>query len=219
MKTESTVMTTTVIYSDDGQRRYSLKKVWDDKLNKLAVIMLAPATASGIAVDHTTMYILDNAVRLGFGSVEIVNLNSMIGDSSFRSMTEDPENIAAIIAAAKEANTVVYAPGSGMNGNKVFLDAQKEILNLIVAEGQASKLMCLSDGVGGRFYHPLAPKVRLWELEAFTVNEVTGVTDSAAQKRAKAGKSGRKNRKEVDVNVEKADSGPNAGDGKSSTGT
>ena len=70
MKTTKTVLTTETVFSDDGEKRYLLKKVWDEAKPKLAVVMLAPSEASGIELDNSTQLVLNNAVRLGFGSVK-----------------------------------------------------------------------------------------------------------------------------------------------------
>ena len=79
MKTINTTLTTTAIYSDKGDKRYLLRKAWDDTKPRLAIIMLAPSEASGIELDNTTMLVLNNASRLGYGSVSIVNLFATLG--------------------------------------------------------------------------------------------------------------------------------------------
>ena len=51
MKTETTTLKTEAIYSDDGTRRFLLRKIWSEKLPKLAIIMLSPAIPALLAED------------------------------------------------------------------------------------------------------------------------------------------------------------------------
>ena len=69
MNTITTVLTTKTICSDDGSKRYLLKKTWDKEKPKLTIIMLAPSSAADIELDSSTMLVLNNAYRLNFGSV------------------------------------------------------------------------------------------------------------------------------------------------------
>ena len=48
MNTIITTLTTEAVFSKDGIKRYLLHKTWDEKKQKLSVIMLAPSKASGI---------------------------------------------------------------------------------------------------------------------------------------------------------------------------
>ena len=43
MQTVKTTLTTEAIFSDDGAKRYLLRKTWDDSKPILSIIMLAPA--------------------------------------------------------------------------------------------------------------------------------------------------------------------------------
>ena len=55
----TTTLSTTATFSDDGLKRYLLKKTWDTSLPKLAIIMLAPSIASGVTMDSTTNLVLN----------------------------------------------------------------------------------------------------------------------------------------------------------------
>lgn len=74
MQTIQTNLTTEAIFSDDGAKRYLLRKTWDESKPALSIIMLAPSSASGIELDSSTQLVLNNAFRLGFGSVDVLNL-------------------------------------------------------------------------------------------------------------------------------------------------
>ena len=80
MRTEVTELRTEAVYSDDGEKRYLLRKTWDESKPKLAIVMLAAGEADGIQLDTTTQLVINNASRLGFGSVAIVNLSATLND-------------------------------------------------------------------------------------------------------------------------------------------
>lgn len=172
MNTITTTLTTDAIFSDDGLKRYTLCKTWDASLPKLAIIMLAPSEASGIVLDTTTQLVLNNASRLGYGSVVIVNLFATLNDFDLRKAEdEDPDNLKAILAAAESADHVVYGPGTGKAKSKVFLQRQEQILNAL--RPYEAKLNCLCNESGrARLQHPLSPAVREWHLSPLKINEL-----------------------------------------------
>ena len=129
MKKIETILTTTVLSSDDGKKRYLLSKTWDAKKPRLAIIMLAPSEAMGVTLDATTQRVLNNCVHLGYGVVDILNLFATVDDFDLkRAEEEDAENINAIVQAAQKADVVVYAPGVGKLKSKVFQERQKQVL-------------------------------------------------------------------------------------------
>ena len=65
MKVTTTTLTTETIFSEDGKKRYLLHKEWDANKKQIAIIMLAPSEADGIALDKTTLQVVNNTVRLG----------------------------------------------------------------------------------------------------------------------------------------------------------
>ena len=178
MNTINTTLTTEAVFSDDGHKRYLLRKVWDETLPKLAIIMLAPSEASGIELDTTTQLVLNNASRLGYGSVSIVNLFATLNDFSLKQAAdEDTENTDVIIQQAKTADLIVYAPGVGKAKSKVFLKRQEQILTALVPF--SSKLHCLSNKDGNaRLQHPLSPAVREWNVVPFDISELLPPSES-----------------------------------------
>ena len=172
METIMTTLTTKAVFSDDGRKRYLLEKVWDDSKPSLAVLMIAPSDASGVALDNSTLLVLNNASRLGYGSVAVLNLFATLNDFSLRrAESEDPENIKVIVEAAEKADAVIYAPGVGKAKSKVFQKRQEQVLAALRPfEG---KLNCLCDAHGNaRLQHPLSPAVRTWYLSSFKVEEL-----------------------------------------------
>ena len=189
MKIIQTTLATAAHFSDDGAKRYLLRKLWDEKLPSLAVIMLAPSEASGIELDTTTQLVLNNASRLGYGSVTIVNLFATLNDFALRhAEDEDPENLDAILLAAKNADQIVYAPGTGKIKNKAFQRRQEQVLNALLP--YEAKLCCLCNENGkARLQHPLSPAVRVWHLSPLKVSELIDIpetTNETPKKKTKA---------------------------------
>lgn len=172
MKKIQTTLTTTAEFSENGKKRYLLTKTWDEKKPHLAIIMSSPSEASGVALDNTTMLVLNNASRLGYGTVSIVNLFSTIGNlKECFAEDSDKENLKYIDSTAKNADIVVYASGVGKATNKAFIKRQTQVLEIL--KPYENKLRCLSDKEGSsRFQHPLSPAVRTWYLSPMKINEL-----------------------------------------------
>lgn len=190
MKTIETTLTTTVLSSDDETKRYLLSKTWDVKKPRLAIVMLVPSEASGITLDTTTQLVLNNCSRLGYGSVDILNLFATVDDFDLKQTEEeDAENIKAIVSSAEKADVVVFAPGVGKTRNKQFQARQKQVL--MALQPFEGKLCCLTNKSGeARLQHPLSPAVRTWELSPLKVTELlpTEVKEKPVQKKTTTGK-------------------------------
>ena len=160
------------MFSNDGLKRYQLVKTWDSSLPKLAIIMLAPSAASGIALDNTTALVLNNASKLGYGCVAIVNLFATLGDYGLtHAEDEDPDNLKSILDICQNADQIVYAPGTGKAKSKVFQRRQEQVLNAL--RRYESKLNCLTNSEGkARLQHPLSPALKTWVLSPLAVNEL-----------------------------------------------
>ena len=179
MKTVTTTLLTEAVFSDDGLKRYLLKKSWDDQKAKLTVVMLAPSDAGGIELDTTTQLVLNNATRLGYGGVAIVNLFATLNDFALKQAEgEDVENMSAIVEAAKDADLIVYAPGVGKAKSKLFQQRQERVLCALRPYEEKLHCLCSVNG-GGRLLHPLAPAVRVWALSPFKVAELVAETVEA----------------------------------------
>jgi hypothetical protein len=178
-------------FSDDGKKRYLLKKIWDEKKPTMAIIMLVPSEAAGIELDSTTLLVLNNASRLGYGSVSIVNLFSTLGDFKLENVEKsDKDNCDVILQVAKDSDIVVYAAGVGKASNKKFMERQKQILETL--KSYEKKLRCLCDKEGNsRFQHPLSPAVRTWYLSEMHIDEIIKV-DEQKQKKITSSKNKKK---------------------------
>lgn len=172
MKTLVTELKTEATYSDDGAKRYILKKTWDNTKPRLTIVMLVSGGAGGVELDTTTLLVLNNASRLGFGGVNIVNLFATLNDFVLKDVeVEDKDNLDAILKAAEESDIVVYAPGTGKTKNKMFVAAQDYVLAAL--RPYEKKLRCLCNEFGkSRYQHPLSPQVREWNLSELKINEL-----------------------------------------------
>ena len=137
--------------------------------------MLVPSSSGLVPVDVSTGLVLSNCYRLGYGSVTIVNLFATINDFALKhSSNEDMENMEAIIKAGETASTIVYGAGTGKQKNKLFAEVQKKVL--LALKPYEEKLYCLCDKEGGgRYLHPLSPRVREWHLLPLKVTELIDV--------------------------------------------
>ena len=188
MKNLMTVLTTEAVFSDDGLKRYILKKTRDESKPKVAVIMLAPSEASTVSLDNSSMLVLNNSYRLGYGGVTILNLFATLNDFSLRQAEmEDAENMDAILQTCQEADAVVYAPGVGKASSKAFQRRQEQVLSVLAP--MEGKLHCLCDEEGkARLQHPLSPAVRTWYLSPFKVAELLPKAEDSKDDSKKASK-------------------------------
>ena len=172
MQTVKTTLTTEATFSDNGVKRYLLRKTWDESKPTLSIIMLAPSSASGIELDSTTQLVLNNVSRLGFGGVDVLNLFATLNDFGLKAAEdEDTDNLNAIVQSAEKAGTLVYAAGTGKAKNKVFQQRQEQVLNAL--RPYEIKLHCLTNESGkARLQHPLSPAVRTWCLSPLKISEL-----------------------------------------------
>ncbi len=166
---------TEIMESDDGAKRYALRKVWDESKPSMAVVMMAPSSSGLVSVDASTGLVLSNCYRLGYGSVTIVNLFATINDFSLKhSTSDDAENLEAITTAVAASSCVVFAPGTGKAKNHLFMEVQKGVL--LALKPYEDKLHCLCDEKGGsRYLHPLSPRVREWHLSPLSISELIDI--------------------------------------------
>ena len=187
---ERTTMTTEVIYNDSRTHRYLLRKHWNSDKPSAAVIMIYPSSATGVTVDHTTMFTLQNLERLNFGGVYIVNLFSSLNGKHSKTNVDD-ENAVYIREAVSKADTVIWAVGTGSDGIKKVLYQEKQVMEIL--SDFTSKLKCIADNTGKKFYHPLCPAVRYWNLVDFELKELKAfnMTYDELKEQPKVGKKGK----------------------------
>ena len=170
MLIEKATMKTETIFSEDKRHRYLLKKEWDSKRPKATIIMTNPSTADILMMDYTTLYIVNNLVRLNFGSVDIVNLVSKatikLEVKQDLDVTMDPANLDYIVKSAEKADNIIIAWGKLGENNKKVRDLQDDLLNHL--KSFKEKLFEIADKRGRSGFHPLAPQIRFaWVLKKY----------------------------------------------------
>ena len=185
MNVITTKLTTEAIFSDDGSKRYLLRKTWDEKKRKLAILMLSASAVSGVEIDYSCMLVLNNASRLDFGSVDILNISATLDDHTLsKAEVNDSKNLDVIVKSAENADVIVYAAGVGKAKSKVFQELQHSALEKL--RPFEAKLHCLCNSSGSaRLQHPLSPAVKTWHLSPFKVGELI---DEAPQTNAESKK-------------------------------
>lgn len=169
MKSETTILRSKALFSDDGNYRLLLRKEWDKSKKTAMVIMINPNTADTLNMDLTTMLVINNLNAMGFGSVNIVNLYSRITKKlnlRFNSDEDliDNETDGIIEQYAGMSDAVIIAWGSiGYNSQRVR-ERQEEILTRLAK--YENKLYM----IGKEGYHPLTPAIRSgWVLEPYNL--------------------------------------------------
>ena len=74
MKSAKSIIKTEVIYDDEMKNKYIVRKEWDKNKRKAFILMKSAGLTDEIVQDQTTMYVMNNLTKLGYGSVVIMNL-------------------------------------------------------------------------------------------------------------------------------------------------
>ena len=85
-----------------------------------------------------------------------------------------------ILTVAKDAEKIVYAPGTGKAKNKGFLLLQERVLHALLPYEEKLCCLCNEDGEA-RLQHPLSPQVRLWNLCSFKIKELVNIPINTTQ--------------------------------------
>ena len=180
MLTEKLTLRTETVFSDDKCNRYLLRKEWDAKKPRATIIMTNPSAADLMTIDYTTLYILNNISKLDFGSVDIVNLYSIVTTkltANDLDVEVEKENAEFIVKSAEKSDKIIIAWGKiGENNQKVRL-AQDSLLKVL--QPFKDKLCCIAESENGESgFHPLAPQIRFqWVLRAFIQPKPREVTE------------------------------------------
>ena len=165
MLEETTTIKSKAIFSDDKEHRLLLRKEWNSEKPSAMVIMINPNTADTINFDMTTMLVINNLHKLGFGSVNIVNLYSRIMEKLCLRFNGDDELIddeadEIIQQYAAMSDAIVIAWGTIGKRQKYLLEMIKQHANKMYQ-------------IGRNACHPLTPSVRKeWTLEPYEMEEI-----------------------------------------------
>lgn len=159
MLTEKAILKTETVFSEDRRHRYLLRKEWDTKKPRATIVMTNPSSADLMTMDYTTLYIINNVVRLDFGSVDIVNMVSKITTrldvKNDIDSKADRENIDFIVKSADKADKVIIAWGKLGENNKKVRDLQESLLETLRPFKEKLYIIASNNGEDG--FHPLAP--------------------------------------------------------------
>jgi hypothetical protein len=183
MQTEKATVKTEAIFSEDRRHRYLLRKEWEAKKPRATIIMTNPSTADMLTLDYTTRYIMNNIVKLDFGSIDIVNLTSKmtlkLDVPKDLDIKLDDENIDYIIKSAEKSEKIIIAWGKIGENNKKVRDAQDCLLEHL--KPFKDKLCVIANENGGSGFHPLAPQIRFsWALKKYEPPKIPGVKPEAS---------------------------------------
>jgi hypothetical protein len=170
MQTDKATVKTEAVFSDDRRHRFLLRKEWDIKKPKATIIMTNPSTADMLTMDYTTLYIMNNIVRLDFGSIDIVNLVSKMTIKLDVANDLEPkpnaDNIDFIIKSAEKSDKIILAWGKIGENNRKVRDAQDYLIERL--KPFKDKLCVIASENGGSGFHPLAPQIRFsWTLKKY----------------------------------------------------
>ena len=194
---ETGTMNTEIVYNEDKTRRYRLTKIWDESKPRAMLIMTNAGTADVVSTDYTTLYTIRNLNAIGFGSVDILNMSSIITVKleipKHGEIIEESENITHILSSAEKADKILIAWGKlGDNNKKVNLLQQKILEKLIPYEDKIYGIT--NDLASGDFYHPLAPQIRFeWILKTFEIPKPQQEVKEAEPPKKTKGKQFKKN--------------------------
>jgi len=103
-------------FSLDGHKRYSLSRIWENKLPKVLFIMLNPSIANSKKNDPTIRKIISYSKSWGFGGVYVGNLYSNISpypkDIRLIKFHREKKNIESIKKMEEIAELTVFAWGN-----------------------------------------------------------------------------------------------------------
>lgn len=187
MEIEESTMTTMVTYSKDRSSRYILTKKWDDKLPKVTVIMLMPGSSGAVQQDVTTACIINCTSQLGFGSVDITNIFSKLGEEINTGMQiehmTDEDNDKVILESATTSTTIVLAWGKCDETNLKIKQRVEGVIELL--SPFKDKLYTIGDGRGRSGFSPMYPRIRNgWELVKVSKEEKLDNSNSKRPKKA-----------------------------------
>lgn len=172
MRTTKSMIKTEVTYDEEMKNKYVVKKEWDKSKRKALILMKNAGLADEIVQDQTTMYVMNNLSKLGYGSVVIMNLfTSLEGNDKNESATE---NLKSVQEEVTKVDDVIIAVGTGIETNK---EAQKRLhMVLAILLDKKANILQIECPKGRKGFHPLYPAVKNgWKLVPYEVPPVEEV--------------------------------------------
>lgn len=169
MKMLKSTLKTEVVFDDDMANKYVVRKEWNKSKKTALVIMKSAGETNEIELDHTTMYVINNLARLGYGAAIIMNLFPTIkGINTNRSAVE---NLKHLQEELTKVDDVVIAVGTGIETNKEAISRLKMIMALLL--DKKVNLLQIECPKGRKGFHPLYPAVKNgWSLVLYEKDDL-----------------------------------------------
>lgn len=168
MITAKSTLKTEVIYDEEMNNKYLIKKEWDRTKRKALIIMKNAGHADEVMQDQTTMYVINNLAKLEYGVVHIVNLFPNINGKETKESTT--ENLKCIQEAITKVDDVIIAVGIGVQSNKKAME-RLNMISAILLDKKANVLQ-IESNFGRKGFHPLYPAVKdQWKLVPYDNND------------------------------------------------
>ena len=185
MVTEKSNLKSEAVFSDDRKYRYILRREWDSKKSKVAVIMKNPSISDGGQVtDTTTMLITNNTAALDYGGFDVLNIVPLITTklnlSECESIPDEvfEENLKHIKKVCENAEKILIA-WTTLSGKKIA-GVMNDVLEAL--KPFEHKLYTISNKSGGQAYHPLSPKIRKhWQFNKYELSDSEQEIQAAEQ--------------------------------------
>jgi hypothetical protein len=150
---------TTARFSECGQYRYRLTRVWDQNLPMVNWLMMNPSIANEERDDPTVAKCQRYARRWGKGGIIVTNCFALISTDPKALRTHEspigPMNNSQLLSAAMESSLVICAWGNPSS----FMDRGQYVYNMLI--NQNVELHCLKINKNGESCHPLYLKEEL----------------------------------------------------------
>lgn len=186
MVKEKFILETEITASEDGQKTFEIKRIWNKTAKKAIVITLYPTLSVDRCgeFDLSTMHLLNHVGDFLWGSIRILNLYSTVYESKplVSSLCYDKENISYInsVLSSKDIGEydIVIATGSSLKSHQNTIQTKIDILTMIIDKGLSNQVLHIipeyidTDNMQG--IHPLYLGLHhgkeKWSLEAYDIN-------------------------------------------------
>lgn len=132
-----------MIFSEDAQKTFEIKRTWDATLKKAIIIELYPTAHEDniLKSDMSTLHLLNHAQELGIGEVRMINIYSTIYHRKplAGQLTTDHENLSYICTILDDEKIkeydIIIAWGNSMSEHKPTKNAKLKILKKLKEQG------------------------------------------------------------------------------------
>ncbi|MGN7324981.1 DUF1643 domain-containing protein [Bacillus altitudinis] len=165
MRIKKSTIVTEVVFDNEMNNKFLLRKEWNLNKKKALVIMKKAGQANEMLLDRTTMYVMNNLSRLGYGGVNIVNLFPTVKGKETKEAIRG--NLKCIQEAFESSDDVIIAVGKGAETNIKAIKRLKSILDKLL--DKKAKIFEIESNSGRKGFHPLYPELQnQWKLVPYS---------------------------------------------------